>query len=328
MAVGTGPGSGSSQRRFLTAARGPGARVPCGFTLTAVDLRSEEEDVAAAYSLFRRYLFEYRAELALPLMFLLDSDSRARKVYATIPDAASLKADLAQAAAPLPFAGKYYRQPRRNYFKLGAAFYWAGYPERALPYLTETLRATPDNWKALQAVGRIQAELSRNNEALASFRRLIEMKPDYAPAYVNAGEVYRRLNDAEAARRMFARALDLDAKCADAMNQLGVLAAENNDTAAARELFERAIAAQRDYADAIDNLGVLYAKTGQMNDAIAAFRYGIQAAPKDEKMYLNLARIYVGMGDREQARAVLNQLLETKPDSTVAARALAQLEGR
>ena len=42
-------------------------------------------------------------------------------------------------ALALPFPGKYYLNPRRNYFKLGAAFYWAGYPDRALPYLAETV---------------------------------------------------------------------------------------------------------------------------------------------------------------------------------------------
>jgi Flp pilus assembly protein TadD len=311
---------------FLVLHAGDAPAYPADLPVTSLDLRHEKEEVAAVYSLFRRYIFEYRTELALPLALLVDSESRARKIYAALPDAATMRADLARPGDALPFAGKYYQQPRRNYFKLGAAFYWAGYPERALPYLSETLRTQPENWKALQAIGRIQQELGQDQEALRSFRRLLEIRSDYAPAYVNTGEIYARLNDRAEARRMYARALDLDPKCADAMNQMGVLAAEANDSTGARALFQQAISTQRDHSGAINNLGVLYAKTGQVNDAIAAFRYGIQAAPDDEQLYLNLARIYVTMGERDQARTVLNQLIERRPGNPIATRALQELD--
>jgi FimV-like protein len=54
----------------------------------------------------------------------------------------------------------------------------------------------------------------------------------------------------------------------------------------------------------------------------------MQASPDDEQLYLNLARIYVTMGEREQAKTVLNQLMERKPGNAIAARALSELEGR
>ena len=308
------------------------AGAPAAVTATQVDLTKEKADVAATYSLFRRYLFEYRRDLALPLTLLVDGESRARKVYAQIPSAAAMRADLARIgeshALALPFAGRYYLTPRRNYFKLGAAFYWAGYAERALPYLAETLRTRPDNWKALQAMARIQLELGRHREALASFERVIAMRADYPPALVGAGEAYARQERKAEARQMFERAIAIDPKCADAMNQLGLLAAGADDLAGARRWFQQALEAQKDHPGAINNLGVLYAKIGQPNDSIAAFRYGIQTNPDDDELYLNLARIYVTMGERDKARAVLEQLLERKPGNATATRALGELEGR
>jgi tetratricopeptide (TPR) repeat protein len=307
-------------------------KMPAGVPVELVDLKIEKEDTAAAYSLFRRYLFEYRRDLSLPLVLLVDGENRARKVYADIPSAAVMRGDLARInqshALALPFPGKYYRNPRRNYFKLGAAFYWAGYPERALPYLAETLRARPGNWKALQAMARIQMELGRNKEALASFQQVIEIKSDYPPAFVGAGEVYAKQDDKPNALRMFERAVNLDPKCADAMNQLGLLAAGSNDLAGARKLFQQAIEAQQDHPGAINNLGVLYAKLGQPNDSIAAFRYGIKMNPDDDELYLNLARIYATMGQRDKARAVLNELMEQKPGNAIATKALRELEAR
>ena len=297
-----------------------------------IDLRREKDEVAACFALFRRYLFEYRAGLELPMGLLLDSAGRARKIYFRLPSEAMMKADLANiqnsARLALPFPGRYVNQPRRNYFKMGAAFYWAGYPERALPYLEETVLNRPDNWKAHLAIARVKRELNQQREALESFNRVLQIRPGYSPALVEAGEVRSGLGDRSGARDLFNRALQTSPDSADALNQLGILSAEDNQLDDARQFFQRAINAQRDHAGAINNLGVLYARMGQVKDAVAAFRYGIQNNPGDETLYLNLGRIYVTMGEREQARAVLAQLLDKKPDSKIASKALAELDAR
>jgi tetratricopeptide (TPR) repeat protein len=313
---------------FLVIHDGEPAKIPA----TQIDLKAQKPEVAAAFSLFRRYLFEYRVDLSLPLVLLIDSESRARKIYSQVPTPSRMQEDLARVSRShelaLPFPGKYYLQPRRNYFKLGAAFYWAGYPDRALPYLAETFRTRPDNWKALLAIARIELELGRNQDALASFQRIIEIRNDYPAAFLGAGEASAKLADTATARKMFERAIDLDPKYADAMNQMGLLAASSNDAATARGWFQKAIEAQNDHPGAINNLGVLYAKMGKPQDSIAAFRYGIKTNPDDEELYLNLARVYVAMSEREKARAVLNALLEQKPGSSIAMKALGELDAR
>jgi FimV-like protein len=317
---------------FVVLYAGERPHLPESLAIDSVDLTREKAEIAATWSLFRRYLFEYRSDLSVPLVVLVDGESRARRIYAGIPFESTMRNDLAQIdhsrELALPFPGRYYNEPRRNYFKLGAAFYWAGYPDRALPYLAETLRTRPDNWKALLAMGRIQQELGQKNEAIQTFDRVLAIRPDYAPAMVSAGETYLALNDRPLALKLFNKAISADPKCADAANQLGILSAESNDPEKAKQWFQRAISAQRDHTGAINNLGVLYAKMGKPNDSVAAFRYGIQMNPDDDQLYLNLARIYVTMGEREQARAVLNQLIERKPGNKIATRALAELEAR
>ena len=78
---------------------------------------------------------------------------------------------------------------------MGAAFYWAGYPERALPYLEETVLNRPDNWKAHLAIARVKRELNQQREALESFNRVLQIRPNYVPALVEAGEVRSGLGD-------------------------------------------------------------------------------------------------------------------------------------
>jgi len=347
---------------------GQGERPDLSRDVEVVDLSREPADVAAGYALFRRYLLDWRTALTLPLALLVDETHRVHKIYAAVPDAARLAADLKRMSEAnrhrlaLPFAGDYLGTPNRNYFKLGAAFYWAGYPERALPYLEEAARQSPQNDKALNAIGQIHLDAGRLQEARAILERAVaanprlgeawnnlggvesatgnlqaalkhyaraaELLPKSAYPLVNGGEVEAQLGDTAAATNLFRRAMEVDPNDPEAPNQLGMLAARERRNSEAKEWFQKAIAVKRDYAGAINNLGVLYGQMGQANDAIAAFEYGIKMAPQDELLYMNLGRIYVTMGDRAKGREVMIRLLKQRPDSAAAAKALHELESR
>jgi Flp pilus assembly protein TadD len=305
---------------------------PGFITLEAADLSRQQDDIAATWSLFHRYLFEYRAELELPLTILIDNESRARKIYANVPSDELKRADLLQIGKSrelaLPFPGRYILPPRRNYFKLGVAFYWAGYPDRALPYLEEELRARPDSWNVLLALGRIHQELGHADEALTAFHRVQTMHPGYAPAILGEGLVLLQRKEPSAARAAFLKTLDVDPKCAEAANELGLLAAQSNQLDEARNWFHRAIEAVPGHAEAVNNLGVFYAQIRQYPDAVAALRYGLQYNPGNEPLYLNLTRIFMIMGQRDDARAVLAQLLERHPENALGHKLLTELEAR
>jgi tetratricopeptide (TPR) repeat protein len=265
-------------------------------------------------SLLRRYLLEYRAEPKIPVALLVDNQSRIRKLCVYSKDASG---------TALPFPGKYYRQPQRNYFKLGAAFYWAGMPDRALPYLKEELQRNAANWKALNAVARIELDRGRHQEALDAFRGVLLVRPDYSPALLGAGEAAMQLNQLADAEKYFG-----SASGPDAANQMGLLKVRQNRPAEAKRWFESAIEKQRDHSGAINNLGVLYMQLGQASDAVAAFEFGIQQAPDDEQLYMNLGRVYVGLGQIERARDTMHRLLARKPGDAAATRALASLSSR
>jgi len=350
---------------FLCLFAGRKPALPAAVPFETVDLGAAPSDVAAWYGLFRMYLFDYRVPLTLPLLLLVDERGLAHKIYQEIPPAAALRADLALLKDPnrvrraLPFPGRYFAAPQRNYFRLGAAFYWAGYPEQALIYLQETLRNAPDNSKAHLAVGHIHLEAGRHGPArshlekatelnpasfdgwinlgsleaaledhtaaLRDFEKALVLVPDSAFAMVSAGREHGKLGHSETAQQMLRRALEIEPRNAEAANQLGLLLASKNSLPEALEWFQKALAAQRDHTGAINNLGVLYMQMQQANDAIAAFRYGIQVAPEEDIFYLNLARAYVAVGEPVKARDILQQLLERRPDSALAKKGLAEL---
>lgn len=334
----------------------------------SLDLRQAPPELVAGYSIIRRYLFDYRADLETPLWLLLDSEGRMRKVYGKAPDAGTATADLRTVDGPspdprgLPFNGYFAGQPGRDYYKFGGALLQAGYGEQALPYFEEDLRRNPNNAIAHASVGRIhlqgnrlpqarlalqrasalnptlpeiwnelgavEAAAGNYSAAVRYYEKALELGPNLTYALVNAALAYSQLGNVAEAERLYRRVLTVDPQDGEVANSLGILLAKQGRTDEARKLFESAISIRPDDASAINNLGILFLKIGQTNDAIAAFQYGIKVAPDDEKAYLNLAGIWVRMGDREKARELMLTLQERKPDSTLAQRALEQLAGR
>jgi tetratricopeptide (TPR) repeat protein len=137
---------------------------------------------------------------------LLNDEGHVIKVYANVPNATQVEADLAQwkdhAKFALPFPGDYISQPRRDFFKFGVAFLWAGYPTQALPYLEEVLRRSPENTRVLELVARELVKQDRLDEARVRFEQIIKLKPDDADAINDLGTLYMqqgKANDAIAA---------------------------------------------------------------------------------------------------------------------------------
>lgn len=310
-------------------------------------------DRANLYAVFVRYLFDQRVDLKLPLWFLVDDQSRAIRISFSKPASGD------PGSPALPFPGNYHSRPKRDYSALGAAFYVAGYPDRALrylelapqtnekvlfaigkihlgagrskqarDYLTRGLAVAPvsaDGWNALGAVDVGEGNIPR---ALEHFEKALALNPQLSTALVNAGQAHAALGRPVDAEALFSRALAQNPNDAAAANQMGELKARQKQEAEARHWFQQAIAARRDYTPAINNLGALYRRIGQPDDAIAAFRYGMEVAPEEEASYLNLAGLYSGQGNRESARAVMENLLQRQPGNATARQALRELEGR
>ena len=269
-----------------------------GVTINMIDLAGGPTDRRRQWEVFRRYLFDWRTTLTTPLALLLNDQGQAIKVYAVIPTAGQCKADLAGAGnhqkLAFPFRGDYVVQPRRDFFKFGAAFLWSGYPVQALPYLEEVLDRTPQNARVLVLVGQIHLD---------------QQQFDLAEKYLR-------------------QALAIDKQSPEANYGLGLALAKQNRLDDARSYFEEAITLKPDYADAVNDLGALYIQSGKINDAIAAFTYGIRVAPDEDMLYLNLGRTYARLGQLDRARQTMQQLLDRKPDSSIAQHALQELSNR
>lgn len=326
------------------------------------------DEITPELALLRRYLFDWRKAVEPPMCVLVDTRNLVHKVYAGVPGGAEVASDLQKLADPshsrlaLPFAGRYYSEPHRNYYRLGAAFLATGYSAQALPYMEEAIRMNPENLLALMAAGQIDLDAGRldlarkrfeqgirlnansadawnglggveaaagnDGKALDHYEKALSLRPDLPFVLNNAAQAHMKMGNAPKAEDLLRRALSIDSKDADVANQLGLLLAKQDRTDEARRLFEQAITARRDHSGAINNLGVLYLRLNQVNDAVAAFQYGIEVSPESDILYINLAKIYAQTGEREKAKQAVHRLLDREPRNETAQKILRELESQ
>ncbi len=315
----------------------------------------------AAYTLFRRYLFEFRAPLDLPLALLLDANGHAVKVYATVPNAQQVALDLKRIAQrnALPYPGKALAQPRRDYFKLGASLLWCGYPEQALPYLEAVLRQQPTNLRTMVLVAQVHREAGRFSDATPLLEEALRLDPRSAEAWnelggvamaredhatalqhftqalaaksgltyalLNAAQASAKLNQLPASESYYRQALATDPQSAEGHHGLGLTLAKQGKLAEAERSLLAAVKLRPTMTAAWNNLGVLYLQQREGAKAIEALERGIKASPEDDLLYLNLGRIYLQLKRPAEARRAMERLLATKPDSSVAIKALKDL---
>lgn len=99
----------------------------------------------------------------------------------------------------------------------------------------------------------------------------------------------------------YRRALDLDDTLADAHLNLGRLLHDRGDLTQAEQHYRQALAARPGDATAAYNLGVVLQDRGHLRDAVAAYEKALELDPIYADAHYNLSGVYEKLGEREAA---------------------------
>lgn len=312
----------SAPEGFLVLTRGGLEDPPRGVPSQVLDLEAEPPGRGQVFALLRRYLFDFRAGLRLPLVLLVDGDSRIRKVYPAMPGQRELDRDWRilqrPAASPvglsLPFEGHYHGTPRRNHYQLGSAFLQAGHAALALPYLQAAANGPSGSHKAWLAVGQIQLQEGRLEEAEASLEAARAMNPDSPQLWNNLGGLAMAKDDLRIALESFHRALSLNPDLPYALVNAAQAHLRLGDPPAAERLLRRAVELDPTDADAASKLGLILAQSGRLGPARALFQQAIEHQRDHGEAINNLAVLYIQARQLDDAVAALRYGIDQVPD--------------
>lgn len=163
--------------------------------------------------------------------------------------------------------------------------------ENIFEEILRKLKADPDNPDLLYHLGDLYDRHGQYDKAVATFTRVVALKPDLGYAHFKLGTAYSRLNQPEPAIKALTRAAAL----------------------------------LPDNPVVLNNLGIAYGKQERWDEEIAALQKAVAIRPRYAAARFNLALTYLKKGNQAGARAEYQALNEF--DATLAAELLPRLEG-
>jgi Flp pilus assembly protein TadD len=179
-----------------------------------------------------------------------------------------------------PFIGWLAKQTNASeLLNTGTAFLDEGRAAQAIACYRRALELRPVDEEAQFNLGVAHTRLGQVEEAERAYRAALEIFPEYVEARNNLGNVLthqKRYSDAEAE---FALALKIAPDDASAHNNLGRALAEQGKIDDATKHFVRAVELDGNYFEARFNLGSAYMSLRKTNEALAAFEEAHRMRP-------------------------------------------------
>ncbi|TRU22888.1 MAG: tetratricopeptide repeat protein [Microcystis aeruginosa Ma_SC_T_19800800_S464] len=186
--------------------------------------------------------------------------------------------------------------------------------EQAIASWDRALEFKPDDHEAWYNRGFALADLGRLEEAIASWDRALEFKPDDPEAWNNRGNALANLGRLAEAIASFDRALEIKPDDHDAWNYRGFALADLGRFEQAIASYDRALEIKPDKHEAWNNRGNALYNLGRLEEAIASWDRALEFKPDDPEAWNNRGNALANLGRFEQAIASYDRALEFKPD--------------
>jgi tetratricopeptide (TPR) repeat protein len=173
--------------------------------------------------------------------------------------------------------------------------------------------------------GDVYASRGQYAEALASYRKALEVLPDDPAVLASLGVIYTDLGRYAEAVRHFRRSLALDSVQPLTLVSLAFALTESGDFEAGLAAYRRAIELNPWEPKTYLSLGNAYLKRGRLEDATEAYQRAVTLDESLAEAHFALGALYARRGEREKAIAALQTGLEYEPDADGPRRVLDEL---
>jgi arylsulfatase A-like enzyme/tetratricopeptide (TPR) repeat protein len=204
------------------------------------------------------------------------------------------------------------------WFRLGNAYLEQRDLPNALAMFRRTLELKPDHDWAVVGLADTFAEMGRLDEAVVGYRRYLERDPVNDNVAYRLAEMLLDAGRLDESSSMFRRVLEIKPDRAAAAVGLAAVALRTNDTRRARAEIGRALAIDPNARNAHYDLALALEADGDARGATVEYRKEIELHPHAYKARFNLARLLAQEGDRTAQIGELRAALKENSDYTLA----------
>jgi tetratricopeptide (TPR) repeat protein len=208
---------------------------------------------------------------------------------------------------------------------LGAAMNGCGRVDEAIALFRKSVQLDPSFVLGYCNLGAALAGCGKADEAIVECQKALEIDPDCAQAHYNLGIALNSCRRIEEAIDHYRQAVKIDPAYALAHVHLAVLLDEQGRTDEAAAHLRKALKAEPTCVSARNNLGNLLRSQGKLDEAITELEKALEFAPGSLPLHHNLAIALNERGRTDEAIQHYELILRVDPASAVAHSNLAEI---
>jgi superkiller protein 3 len=183
----------------------------------------------------------------------------------------------------------------------------------AVPLLQAAAKVEPENASVHSNLGFALAQLQRDDEAIAAYRRALKIEPELQPVFLNLGVVLLRNGKASEAAPFLGRAAANRPDDPQVQYFYALALAGADQAREAIPIYERAAELDPKEPSIWIELGQAQASLNQIEAASASYRKAGELDPQLRSYLLQLAEQVEKAGGREQALEMYQEFLQGEP---------------
>ena len=175
------------------------------------------------------------------------------------------------------------------------------------------IACTADNYMATSNLGNALLKNGQLDEAMSTYRKAMELNPDYAVPYYNMGLALFQKGDVDGAIASYEKSIAKDPDYADPENNLGNALMQKGAVDEAIAHYHRAAELKPGLAEVQYNLGGALMQKGAMEDAVASYQKALEIQPGYAEAECKLGDVFLRGGRADQAIAHYQRAIEMRP---------------
>jgi tetratricopeptide (TPR) repeat protein len=185
--------------------------------------------------------------------------------------------------------------------------------KKAVEQYQKITEADPKDLDSWIMQGRLQMALKNSTEAMAAYKKVLELDADNEDAMTGLATVYADLGDNKAAAEMLRKVADKDPNPRSLTSLAGVYE-QLKDYSLAAEMLRRALDQQPGNSELKAALAEDLVFSNQLDDALKIYQEAAADDPKDIKAELRISQIYRQKQDFAKAREAADKAKEIDPN--------------
>jgi tetratricopeptide (TPR) repeat protein len=196
--------------------------------------------------------------------------------------------------------------------------------DEASEIIERELAKYPDDHELHFARGVVAQNKGDAAAALASWEKVLELKPEFEPALGGIGALLLEQGEPDRAIEMFTRSLQANPEFAEGHYNLALALVQAGRLEDGIKSMETARQLAGDDVEVAVELATLYASAGRLDDAVAAARTATEMAPADPRGHLVHGQLLSRAGQHDAAIQSLRLAVQKASDDDGVGMALAQ----